>query len=93
VTEDVLKLRAELNAGTLLGPEMIATGYLLDGVPAIIPQIALGLATPEEARVAVRQQVQAGVDQIKVYSRLDKDVYLAILDEAQRLECVMHFQA
>jgi hypothetical protein len=85
VTQDVLKTRAELNAGTLLGPEMIATGYLLDGVPPLIPPIALGLATPDEGRAAVRQQAQAGVDQIKVYSALEKDVYLAILDEAQKL--------
>ena len=85
VTQDVLKTRAELNAGALLGPEMIATGYLLDGAPAQIPQIALALATPDEGRAAVRQQVQAGVDQIKVYSALEKDVYLAILDEAQKL--------
>lgn len=85
VTADVLKARAELNAGTLLGPEMVATGYLLDGAPAQIPQIALSLATPDEGRAAVRQQVQAGVDQIKVYAGLHKDVYLAILDEAQKL--------
>ena len=85
VTEDVLKIRAELNAGTLLGPEMVATGYLLDGSPAQIPQIALALATPEEGRAAVRQQVQAGVDQIKVYAGLKPDVHLAILDEARQL--------
>ncbi len=85
VTADVVKVRAELNAGTLLGPEMIATGYLLDGSPAQIPQIALALATPDEGRAAVRQQVQAGVDEIKVYAGLKKDVYLAILDEAQKL--------
>ena len=85
VTAEALKVRDELNAGTLLGPEMIATGYLLDGVPPSIPQIALGLGTPAEARAAVRQQAQAGVDQLKVYSRLEKDVYLAILDEARKV--------
>jgi hypothetical protein len=41
---------------------MIATGYLLDGAPAQIPPIALALATPEQGREAIRQQVQAGVD-------------------------------
>lgn len=85
VTQDVLQIRAELDAGTTPGPQMVCTGYLLDGAPAQIPQIALALATPDEARAAVRRQVQAGVDQIKVYSSLQKNVYLAILDEAQRL--------
>jgi imidazolonepropionase-like amidohydrolase len=32
----------------------------------------------------VRQQAEAGVDEIKVYSKLDKDVFLAIVDEAQK---------
>jgi imidazolonepropionase-like amidohydrolase len=43
----------------------------------------LGISTPEEGRAAVRQQAEAGVNMIKVYSKLDKDVFLAILDEAE----------
>ncbi|MGE5373549.1 MAG: amidohydrolase family protein, partial [Bacteroidota bacterium] len=61
-----------------------ATGTMLDGVPPIIPQIALGISTPEEGRAAVRQQAEAGVNMIKVYSKLDQDVFLAILDEADQ---------
>ena len=83
-TDVVLKLRQELNSGTLLGPEMIATGWILDGVPPFVPTASLGLKTPEEGRVAVRKQAEAGVDQIKVYSRLEKDVFLAIVDEAKQ---------
>lgn len=81
-TEQVLKLRAALNGGELLGPEMVATGSMLDRYPPVIPAISLGLTTPEAGRNAVRQQAAAGVDQIKVYSRLNKDVFLAIVDEA-----------
>lgn len=84
-TGQALRLRDALNRGERLGPEMIATGSMLDGDPALIPSIALGLQTPEEGRAAVRQQAEAGVDQIKVYSRLDKDVFLAIADEAQKV--------
>ena len=84
-TEQVLKLRDALNRGEMLGPEMIATGSILDGDPPLIPSISLGLGTPEAGRNAVRQQAQAGVDEIKVYSRLNKDVFLAIVDEAQQV--------
>lgn len=84
-TDQVLKLRAALNQGEMLGPEMIATGAILDGDPPLIPAISLGLGTSEAARAAVRQQAEAGVDQIKVYSSLDKDVFLAILDEARQV--------
>jgi len=82
--EQALQLREALNQGTMLGPEMITTGWVLDGDPPFIPQVSVGCKTPEEGRAAVRKQVAAGVDQIKVYSRLEKDVFLAIVDEAHR---------
>jgi hypothetical protein len=88
----ILKLRDELNRGETLGPEMISTGVILDGFPPLIPLISLGIKTPEEGRAAVRSQAEAGVDMIKVYSRLDRDVFLAIVDEAQKqcLKVVAH---
>lgn len=81
-TEQALQMRDALNRGEMLGPEMIVTGAMLDGNPPLIPAISMGLDTPEAARAAVRQQAEAGVDEIKVYARLNKDVFLAILDEA-----------
>jgi imidazolonepropionase-like amidohydrolase len=63
---------------------MVATGSILDGDPPIIPSISLGLKAPEEGRAAVRAQAKAGVDMIKVYSKLDKEVFLAIIDEAHK---------
>jgi imidazolonepropionase-like amidohydrolase len=44
----------------------------------------LSIITPEDGRAAVRQQAEAGVDMIKVYSLLDRDVFLAIIDEAHK---------
>jgi imidazolonepropionase-like amidohydrolase len=83
--EYILKLRDELNLGESLGPEMIATGAILDGNPPQIPLISIGIQTPEEGRTAVHKQADAGVDMIKVYATLDKEVFLAIVDEAQKL--------
>ena len=82
--EYILKLRDELNRGATLGPEMVATGAMLDGAEPVIPAIAIGIKTPEEGRAAVRRQAAAGVDMIKVYSKLDKEVFLAIIDEARK---------
>jgi len=84
--EYILKLRDELNRGEMLGPEMFATGVILDGYPPLIPLISSGIQTSEEGRAAVRQQAEAGVDMIKTYSRLDRDVFMAILDEAHHLD-------
>lgn len=90
--EYVLPLRDKLNRGEMLGPELITTGAILDGDPPIIPSISVGIKTPEEGRAEVRKQAAAGVDMIKTYSRLDKDIFLAILDEAkkQHLKVVTH---
>jgi imidazolonepropionase-like amidohydrolase len=80
----ILKLRDELNRGETLGPEMIAVGAILDGSPPEIPSISISISTPDEGRTAVRKQAEAGVDMIKVYSALDKEVFLAIVDEAKK---------
>jgi imidazolonepropionase-like amidohydrolase len=82
--ELILSLRDALNRGDMLGPEMVAAGAILDGNPPLIPLISKGVETPEQGRLAVRQQVEAGVDFIKVYSRLDREVFLAIVDEARQ---------
>ena len=84
-TKQAVKLRDSLKRGDLIGPELIVTGSILDGEPPIIPPISIGLTTPEEGRATVREQAAAGVDQIKVYSKLNKDVFLAIVDEARRV--------
>ena len=80
----ILGLRDALNRGEMLGPEMVAAGAILDGNPPLIPLISIGIETPEQGRLAVRQQIDAGVDFIKVYSRLDREVFLAIVDEARQ---------
>ncbi len=83
--ELVLPIRDNLCDGSLLGPELRTAGTILDGAPPIIPGISRGIAAPEAARKAVRDQATAGVNYVKVYSRLDADVFLAIVDEAHRL--------
>jgi imidazolonepropionase-like amidohydrolase len=84
-TDEALALREKLKNREILGPEIIVTGSVLDGNPPAIPQISIPCKTPEEGREAVRKQVSAGVDQIKVYSGLQKDIFLAIADEAHKL--------
>jgi len=84
-TADILNVKDRLNRGVLIGPELVATGTILDGEPPLIPSVSLGVPTADAARAAVRELAQAGVDMIKVYSRLDGDVFLAALDEAHAL--------
>ncbi len=84
-TSLIVAMREDLREGTMLGPEMLVTGAIVDGDPPVWP-FSERCDTEEEGRAAVRKLRDAGVDQIKVYSRLTRAVYEAILDEAQELE-------
>lgn len=81
-TDVIIPVRDGLNAGKVVGPEMICTGAIVDGDPPVWP-FSEPCDTPEEARAAVRKLHAAGVNQIKVYSRLKKDVYRAAVAEAK----------
>jgi imidazolonepropionase-like amidohydrolase len=81
-TGATIALRDRLNSGKELGPRMKATGAIVDGKPPVWP-FSEACDTPEEGRAAVRKLKEAGVDYIKVYSRLKPEVYRAILDEAK----------
>jgi len=81
-TDVIVPLRDRLGRGEVLGPEMACTGAIVDGDPPVWP-FSEPCGTPEEARAAVRKLHAAGVDQIKVYSRLKPDVYRAAVAEAR----------
>lgn len=81
----IVPLREAIASGRLLGPTIRTSGAILDGAPPLIPPISTPVATAQEATDAVRSQARAGVDFIKVYSRLDAEVFLSIVAEARGL--------
>lgn len=84
----IKRWRAEVAAGTTIGPQIVAAGIILDGPnPACAPcSIAVGNAA--EGRKAVLTVNEMGSDFIKVYSMLPRDAYFAIADEAKRQNMV-----
>ncbi|MFY9224412.1 MAG: amidohydrolase family protein [Blastocatellia bacterium] len=83
-TDQIIELRDKINKHEMLGPEMAVTGAIVDGKPAIWP-FSEPCDSPEEGRAAVKKLFDKGVNQIKVYSLLKKEVFQAIADEAQKL--------
>ncbi len=83
-TEYILSLRDRIGQGSLTGPDLLVTGAIIDGNPPVWP-FSEAVETPEEARAAVRKLHEAGVDQIKLYSKLDADSFRAACDEANKL--------
>lgn len=84
-TEEILGLRQETADGRIIGPRIICTGAIVDGNPPVWPTFSEVCETPDQARAAVRKLHEAGVDQIKVYSRLTPECYEAAVAEAHEL--------
>ncbi len=75
--------RQEIGRGTLLGPRMAIASAIVDGPKPIWPG-SLAVGTDAEGRQAVIKSKQEGADFIKVYSRLPREAYFAIADEAKK---------
>ncbi|TDD47977.1 amidohydrolase [Kribbella antibiotica] len=85
--------RDRIEAGTLLGPRMVVASQIIDGDPTLWdPNLlhVLVVDTPAEARAAVRRVHGEGADFVKVYSRLNRASYFAIIDEARKLGLTVH---
>jgi hypothetical protein len=80
---DSLRWRAAVASGTVLGPRIVAAGRLVDGPQPVWPG-SLGVGNPQQARDAVDGLRESGVDFIKVYSRLPRDCYFAVAEEAKK---------
>jgi len=80
--EFILKLRADIASGAVVGPTLVVAGPILDNAPEGWP-FRMRIRTADEGRDAVRMLKKRGVDFIKVHDRTPRDAYLAIGREAR----------
>jgi imidazolonepropionase-like amidohydrolase len=85
-----LELRARLAGNQPLGPTLYTSSPLLDGGPP--GGRVVSVATPEQARVAVVRQKNAGYDAVKVYDNITPEAYATLVAMArqQRIAVVGH---
>lgn len=82
----------EGEAGLRVAPRVVSTTSFMANGPAMLQRVKgvphfFGTANAAEARAFVRHQAAArGVDAIKVYDRLPREAYFALVDEAKRLK-------
>jgi imidazolonepropionase-like amidohydrolase len=81
--EATLKMRDDIRAGKTLGPRIVAAGALVDGEKPLWPG-AVEAKNAEEGRAAVQSLKKRGADFIKVYTKLSRPAYLAIVEEAKK---------
>ncbi len=75
---DTIKLiRQQSLNGSFLAPDIFSSGPIIDGFPPLW-EGSIGVQNVEEAIAEVDKQIQSGVDFIKIYDSLSKEVYMAI---------------
>ena len=82
-SETIDALAKEIDSGSLIGPHIYSTGPITDGNPPVW-ESSRTVETPAQAEEAVRSDKQKGYVAIKVYSRLSKEGYNAIIAAARR---------
>jgi len=75
--------RAQQASSNELSPAIFLASPILDGPKPFWPG-SIAIADEAQGRAAVGQQKERGADFIKVYSRLPRDAFLAIADEARK---------
>jgi imidazolonepropionase-like amidohydrolase len=79
----IFRLRKQVEEGKLPGPRIVAAGPLVDGPRPFVPG-SLVAANAAEGREAVRKLKKMGADFVKVYTKLPREAYLSIADEAKK---------
>lgn len=75
---NVMELRDRVARGDIIGPDIYASGRILDGDPPIFPGVSTVVRTPDEATKLVESQLAGGADFIKVYNNLGSDELRAV---------------
>jgi imidazolonepropionase-like amidohydrolase len=82
--DDLLRWRTDVRAGKVIGPEIVTCGPIIDGPDPAAHGPTIVVSDPAEARAAVDSLKQRGADCVKVYDKLPRDAYFAIIDEAKK---------
>jgi imidazolonepropionase-like amidohydrolase len=80
---DVDAWRAQIAAGTLVGPQIVRVGPILNGKE--FGPVHVAIESDAEARAAVRVLNKVGVDAIKLHRALPRAAYFALADEARKV--------
>jgi imidazolonepropionase-like amidohydrolase len=83
--DELKRWRAQVVSGELLGPHMVISGPLVDGLHPAHPDHSVVVHDPAEGRTIVDSLKEGGVDFIKVFDNLTPDEYNAIAEESKKV--------
>jgi tetratricopeptide (TPR) repeat protein len=79
----IRQIRKQNEAGEIITPEIISSGAIIDGDPPAWSGSAV-VRNAEEVKREIQQQIEQGVDFLKVYSLLSRETYFQIASEAKQ---------
>jgi imidazolonepropionase-like amidohydrolase len=82
--DNLLRWRAEVASGKLLGPRIVTCGPIVDGPHPAAQGSVISVANAAEGRQVVDTLKRRGADCVKVYDLLPREAYFAIIDEAKK---------
>ena len=83
-SDSVFAIAREISTGQLVGPRIVAAGFMIDRGGERNPPHLAPVHTAAEGRAAVRANAAAGARVIKVWSMIPRDAFLGVADEARR---------
>jgi imidazolonepropionase-like amidohydrolase len=84
--ESTTTLRRSIEDGSAVGPHILTSGPGLDGKAGDEPRLPiLVVSTPDEARKAVDQINDMGADFVKIFTGIELEPYMALLERARQL--------
>jgi hypothetical protein len=83
--DELKRWRGQVVSGELLGPHMVISGPLVDGLNPAHPDHSVVVHDPAEGRTIVDSLKERGVDFIKVFDHLTPDEYYSIADESKKV--------
>jgi predicted amidohydrolase len=85
VAKEVFRAREQTATGQVLGPLIVACGPIVDGPEPTNPPFSVSVHDAEEGRRTVQSLKAMGADCVKVHDGVPLDAYLAIAEEAKKV--------
>ena len=84
--ERTVALRKSIEAGLTVGPHILTSGPGIDGKASDEPRLPImAVSTPDQARRAVDALDDMGVDFVKVFTNIELEPYMAMVERARQL--------
>lgn len=80
----IVALRQSVERGDSLGPRVVASGRIIDGAPKSRGSY-IEVTEPDAMRAEIARRQREGMDFIKVYTQMSRDVFLAAAAETRRV--------